>query len=53
VIAVFRNAARSSNVLHEKYAVWLEAAANADKDIIRARLVMNRVECRNKIVSDL
>ena len=53
VIAVFRNRARSPNVLHEEDSVRLEAAANASKDIVWARLVMNRVECRNKVVSGL
>ena len=53
VIAVFRNGAGSSNVLHKEDASRFEAAANAGKDVIRARLVMNRVKGRNKIVSSL
>src|SRR5258705_9901245 len=53
VIAIFRNGAGSSNVLHKEDASRFEASANAGKDVIRARLVMNRVKGRNKVVSRL
>ena len=53
VIAVFRNRAGSPNVLHKEDSFRLEAAANASKDVVRARLVMNRVKGRNKVVSGL
>jgi hypothetical protein len=53
MLAVLCDRAGSTNVLHQEDASLFEAASNAGEDIVRPRLIVDRVKGRYKVIDSI